>query len=194
VAEQCEVLSRVFGCHNLAVGKLVRSQVMGRTILSTEISQAMSEGKPIMPSTYASLYRAATEEVHVPLARAGTPEAHLLVNGYPRSAEQLEALISKVGRPVMAVLLHAPVAEALARARLLSASTDADGFSRQHAQFEEKVAPMLDVLERMAVPVHKLDVSSRDDTAVFDALCTRLGWRVPDGAKIDFVAVREERC
>lgn len=129
VSEQCAMLAKVFGCAHLAVGRIMRDEVMRQSAESSRIGHLVAEGKPIPASTYTAVYKSAIGAVHVPAEKAHTPAAHVLVEGFPRAADQLKVFEWEVGTPVAAVVLDASEPAALKRARAQKPGLDGEQFA-----------------------------------------------------------------
>lgn len=182
MSEQCAKLAEVFGCHHLAVGKLMRAEVMSESEEGRAIAAMLHEGKPIPATAYASLFRRAVASVPLEPAAEGTPAATFLLDGFPRSTENARLLEGELGAPTAVLVLSAP--DDVARARALRADgaalDDEGALDKRLASYRKRTAPMVEALQRGSAPVHRVDASGAE-SHVSAAVVHALGWALPAG-------------
>ncbi|GBG58832.1 hypothetical protein CBR_g232 [Chara braunii] len=89
---QCEYMVHDFDFHHLSVGDLLRDEVQRGTDIGKSCDTIMKEGKLVPTEMSLNLLRAAMKR---------SPSKRFLIDGFPRSIEQAEALESTIQPPTL---------------------------------------------------------------------------------------------
>ena len=139
---QSERLVETFGCVHLSTGEMLRAAVAERTQLGREAEAIMDAGGLVGDEIINEIVR---ERLHGDdVAASG-----VLFDGYPRTAEQADALEAILDerrqRLDAAVNIDIPIEEATARMLQRGRSDDtADAIKRRLDLYERQTAPLLD--------------------------------------------------
>jgi hypothetical protein len=107
--------------------------------------------------------------------------ATCLLDGFPRSPDNLRLFDEQVGKPHAVLVLHAPDDVARERAaRLDSSKEDAAAFGKRLESYAKRTLPMVEQLETAGLDVRRIDAHG-SDAHVFARMVAALGWPLPAG-------------
>ncbi len=142
---QSERLADRFGCVHLSTGDALRAAVAAGTELGRQAEAVMDSGGLVGDGIMNGIVRDR-------LARADVAAAGVLLDGYPRTSEQadaLEAILDEGGHRLdVALNLDVPIAEVTARMLGRGRSDDTlEAIERRLELYEEQTAPLRDWFE-----------------------------------------------
>ena len=142
---QSELLTDRFGCVHLSTGDALRAAVAAGTELGRQAKAIMDEGGLVGDDIMNGIVRDR-------LARHDVAEAGVLLDGYPRTADQadaLEAVLDEGGHRLdVALNIDVPIAEVTARMLDRGRSDDTlEAIQRRLELYEEQTAPLRDWFE-----------------------------------------------
>lgn len=141
---QCALLQRAFGLQHLSAGELLRAEASKPTPLGGEIAQALAEGQIVPSAVTVQLLRQAMGEARGPF----------LIDGFPRSLENLQAYERQCGSGTCAFILYLDLSEDAMRERILergqTSGRSDDNLAtvqKRFATFNKQTMPVLDAAE-----------------------------------------------
>ncbi len=142
---QSEYVTGRFGCVHLSTGDALRAAVAADTPLGRQAKTIMDSGRLVGDDIMNGIVRDRLAEDDV--AAAG-----VLLDGYPRTADQagaLEAILDDLGHRLdLAVNIDVPIEEVTARMMDRGRSDDtAEAIQRRLELYEEQTAPLRDWFE-----------------------------------------------
>ncbi len=142
---QSERLTARFGCVHLSTGDALRAAVAAGTELGRQAKSIMDSGRLVGDDIMNGIVRDR-------LGRDDVAESGVLLDGYPRTADQadaLEAVLGELGHRLdVALNIDVPIAEVTARMLGRGRSDDtAEAIGRRLELYEEQTAPLLDWFE-----------------------------------------------
>ena len=167
VSEQCARLSAAFECVHISIEALMRTEVRDETETGRAISELVKGGKIVPAHLYIALLKSAVE-------RQKAPDAPCLVDGFPRSLDNLSLLEAQMGGCQHALLLDAN--ESILEERLMQpaanggkpAEATAEGAQRRIRTFKNQTLPAILALEGRG-KLTRVDASGSPD-ATFAAV------------------------
>ena len=175
--EQCSRLAAKFGCAHLCIEALVRSAVREDTETGRTISELIHGGKIVPATVYLSLLSSAIARG----PKSGASAPCYIVDGFPKSRDNLALLEEQLGACTRALLLDA--SDAQLEAKLLATADDGDeaalppeAVQRRIRTFRNQTLPCIQALEQRGV-LSRVDASGPpDDTfAALAAAYEKLG-------------------
>ena len=142
---QSERLVQAYGCVHLSTGDALRAAVAAGTELGRQAKSIMEEGGLVGDDIMNGIVRDR-------LAQDDVTEAGVLLDGYPRTSEQadaLEAILDERGHRLdVAVNIDVPIAEVTARMLDRGRTDDTEeAIQRRLELYEEQTAPVRDWFE-----------------------------------------------
>lgn len=142
---QSRRISEEYGCIHVSTGDMLRAAVAEGTKLGRQASAVMEAGGLVGDA----IVNAIVAEL---LARPDTAERGVLLDGFPRTADQadaLERILGELGQSLtMAINLDVPIEEVTERMVGRGRSDDTKGAIRRRLRlYEEQTAPLLDWFE-----------------------------------------------
>ena len=142
---QSERLTTSFGCVHLSTGDALRAAVAAGTELGRQAEKIMDSGGLVGDDVMNGIVRDR-------LALDDVAEAGVLLDGYPRTADQadaLEAILDGLGHRLdVAVNIDVPIAEVTSRMLDRGRSDDTlEAIERRLELYEEQTAPLRDWFE-----------------------------------------------
>ena len=142
---QSERLVQAFGCVHLSTGDALRAAVAAGTELGRQAKAIMDSGGLVGDDIMNGIVRDR-------LAQDDVAEAGVLLDGYPRTSEQADALEAILGegghRLDLAVNIDVPISEVTARMLDRGRSDDTlEAIQRRLKLYEEQTAPLRDWFE-----------------------------------------------
>ena len=172
---QSERLTEAYGCVHLSTGDVLRAAVAAGTDLGRQAKAVMDSGGLVGDDIMNGI-------VHDRLARDDVASAGVLLDGYPRTSEQadaLEAILDGLGHRLdVAVNIEVPISEVTARLLARGRSDDTlEAIQRRLALYEEQTAPLRDWFEARGLLATVDGVGPPDEVfeRVAAAVATRWG-------------------
>ena len=142
---QSERLIEAYGCVHLSTGDVLRAAAAAGTDLGRQAKAVMDSGGLVGDDIMNGI-------VHDRLARDDIASAGVLLDGYPRTSEQadaLEAILDDVGHRLdVAVNIDVPISDVTARMLARGRSDDTlEAIQRRLELYEEQTAPLRDWFE-----------------------------------------------
>jgi adenylate kinase len=139
---QAERLAAALGCAHLSTGEMLRAEIEADTPLGATVARTVSAGELISDEL--------VNQLVLPRARAAAAGPGYLLDGYPRSVEQAEALLAAGIPPDRVVALEVPepvlVERILHRARIEGRADDTpEVITNRLKVFAESTRPVLDL-------------------------------------------------
>ena len=137
---QCARLVEEFGVIHISTGDMLRGAVAAGTELGKKAKEIMDAGDLVSDDIINGIVRER-------LAKDDVQEHGFVLDGYPRTAAQAEALVMVLGDHGLhaAVDLDVPVDEVTARMKARGRDDDTDeGIARRLALYEKETRPVLD--------------------------------------------------
>ena len=158
---QSERLVEAFGCVHLSTGDALRAAVAAGTELGRQAGSIMDSGGLVGDDIMNGIVRDR-------LALHDVAAAGVLLDGYPRTSEQadaLEAMLAAGGHRLdVAVNIDVPIAEVTARMLARGRSDDtAEAIGRRLELYEQQTAPLLDWFEARGLLAAVDGVGSPDE-------------------------------
>ena len=164
-ATLCARLASKYGCVHLSIEKLMRSEVREETETGRAIAEMVKGGKIVPAHLHLSLLKK---------AMAKQPNAACLIDGFPRSVDNLALLEEHIGSCKHALLLEASdnllEQRMIAKGQEAGKQEDQEGVRRRIRTYKSQTVPALAALQARGV-VNKIDASGRPDV-VFKKMCT----------------------
>lgn len=142
---QCELLRRAHGFTHLSAGELLRAEAAAPTPLGEQISRILAEGQIVPSAVTVQLLRQAMGEQRGPF----------LIDGFPRSLENLQVYEEQCGNDTCAFILYLDLSEDEMSTRLLdrgltSGRSDDNlaTIQKRFRTFREQTLPVLESMER----------------------------------------------
>lgn len=159
-------LVEAYGCVHVSTGDMLRAAVAEGTELGRAAEAVMAAGGLVGDEIMNGIVRQR-------LGRADVTASGVLLDGYPRTADQADALESALAergqRLAVAVNLDVPIDEVKARMMERARSDDtAEAISRRLALYEEQTAPLLEWFRRRGLLATVDGLGAPDE--VFDRL------------------------
>ncbi|GAX78998.1 hypothetical protein CEUSTIGMA_g6438.t1 [Chlamydomonas eustigma] len=154
---QCKRLSQQLGYTHLSSGDLLREEVQRGTAIGKWAEKLMTEGKLVPNQVSITLLKRAI---------LSAPHPVILLDGFPRSMEQVE-LVERGLCKCMGVL-YFDVPKDIAKARIVPGKLRSDEFDKQFDTFEEETRPVVDLFT--SVGVCNIFDATKDTGAVFEEL------------------------
>lgn len=159
-------LVEAYGCVHVSTGDMLRAAVAEGTELGRAAEAVMAAGGLVGDEIMNGIVRQR-------LGRADVTASGVLLDGYPRTADQadaLEAALAERGqRLAVAVNLDVPIDEVKARMMERARSDDtSEAISRRLALYEEQTAPLLEWFRRRGLLATVDGLGAPDE--VFDRL------------------------
>lgn len=159
-------LVEAYGCVHVSTGDMLRAAVAEGTELGRAAEAVMAAGGLVGDEIMNGIVRQR-------LGRADVTASGVLLDGYPRTADQADALESALAdlgqRLAVAVNLDVPIDEVKARMMERARSDDtSEAISRRLALYEEQTAPLLDWFRRRGLLATVDGLGTPDE--VFDRL------------------------
>lgn len=136
---QCVRLVEEFGVIHISTGDMLRSAVAAGTEMGLKAKAVMDAGDLVSDDIINGIVRER-------LAQDDIAESGFVLDGYPRTAAQAEALVMVLGDRSLhaAVDLDVPVEEVTARMKARARADDTeDGIARRLALYEQETRPVL---------------------------------------------------
>ena len=142
---QSERLVDAFGCVHLSTGEVLRAAVAAGTELGRQAQAVMDAGRLVGDDIMNGIVRDR-------LAHDDVAERGVLLDGFPRTSDQadaLEAILDELGHHLdVAVNIDVPIAEVTARMLDRGRSDDTlEAIERRLELYEEQTAPLRDWFE-----------------------------------------------
>ena len=158
---QSERLTARFGCVHLSTGDALRAAVAAGTELGRQAKAIMDSGGLVGDDIMNGIVRDR-------LALDDVDEAGVLLDGYPRTADQadaLEAILDDLGHRLdVAVHIDVPISEVTARMLDRGRSDDtAEAIQRRLELYEQQTAPLRDWFEARGLLATVDGVGSPDE-------------------------------
>lgn len=159
-------LVEAYGCVHVSTGDMLRAAVAEGTELGRAAEAVMAAGGLVGDEIMNGIVRQR-------LGRADVTASGVLLDGYPRTADQADALESALAergqRLAVAVNLDVPIDEVKARMMERARSDDtSEAISRRLALYEEQTAPLLEWFRRRGLLATVDGLGTPDE--VFDRL------------------------
>lgn len=159
-------LVEAYGCVHVSTGDMLRAAVAEGTELGRAAEAVMAAGGLVGDEIMNGIVRQR-------LGRADVTASGVLLDGYPRTADQADALESALAergqRLAVAVNLDVPIDEVKARMMERARSDDtSEAISRRLALYEEQTAPLLEWFRRRGLLATVDGLGAPDE--VFDRL------------------------
>lgn len=159
-------LVEAYGCVHVSTGDMLRAAVAEGTELGRAAEAVMVAGGLVGDEIMNGIVRQR-------LGRADVTASGVLLDGYPRTADQADALESALAdlgqRLAVAVNLDVPIDEVKARMMERARSDDtSEAISRRLALYEEQTAPLLEWFRRRGLLATVDGLGAPDE--VFDRL------------------------
>ena len=166
-------LVEAYGCVHVSTGDMLRAAVAEGTELGRAAEAVMAAGGLVGDEIMNGIVRQR-------LGRADVTASGVLLDGYPRTADQADALESALAergqRLAVAVNLDVPIDEVKARMMERARSDDtAEAISRRLALYEEQTAPLLEWFRRRGLLATVDGLGAPDE--VFDRLAAVVAGR-----------------
>jgi len=163
-------ISDAYGCVHVSTGDMLRAAVAEGTELGRQASTVMEAGGLVSDEIMNGI-------VAQRLAKADIEEHGVLLDGFPRTAEQadmLERILAEAGqRLTLAINLDVAVDEVTERMMARGRSDDTEEAIRQRLRlYEEQTAPLLEWFERHGL-LETVDGLGPEDE-VFERLSTAI--------------------
>lgn len=137
---QCLRLVEEFGVKHISTGDMLRSAVAAETEMGLKAKAVMDAGDLVSDDIINGIVRER-------LGEADVEEHGFVLDGYPRTAAQAEALVMVLGERQLdaAVDLDVPVEEVTSRMKARGRDDDTDeGIARRLDIYEQETRPVLD--------------------------------------------------
>ena len=163
-ATHCARLASKYGCVHLRIEKLMRSEVREETETGRAIAEMVKGGKIVPAHLHLTLLKQ---------AMAKNPNAKCLLDGFPRSLDNLALLEEHIGSCKRALLLEASDSlleqRVIAKGQEAGKQEDQEGARRRIRTYKSQTVPAIATLQGRGV-VSKIDASGKPDD-VFKKMC-----------------------
>jgi len=166
-ATACSSLASKYGCAHLSTGELLRAAVKDTSARGCMIADMIKGGKIIPAQVSLDLLKG---------AMAAAADGPYLVDGFPRSLDNLQLFEEQLGACATALYFSAEPetmagrCEAAAKAKAEKGEAiDAEAIQRRIRTFRNQTLPVVEALESRGL-VSTVDASASQE-AVFEALC-----------------------
>lgn len=171
---QSSLLVEEFGCIHVSTGDMLRAAVAAGSELGRQAQAVMEAGDLVSDEIMNGI-------VAERLAQPDVAEHGVLLDGFPRTADQAEALLqilTDLGQELtVAVNLDVPVAEVTARMMARGRSDDTEeAITRRLELYDEQTSPLLEWFESHGL-LETVDGNGTEE-AVFARLCATVGARL----------------
>jgi len=155
---QCERLAETYKLTHLSAGDLLRQEVRSGSPRGKEIAEIIAEGKIVRSETTVGLLQSAMEE----------SEGPYLIDGFPRSLENLVAFTEQLGLPTFMLFLEVTEEEMLKRLlkRGISSGRSDDNretITKRFRTYVEESMPVVQALQQKGLVRHVAAQASTDE-------------------------------
>ena len=174
---QSGLLTQAFGCAHLSTGDVLRAAAAAGTDLGRKAAAVMSSGGLVSDEIMVGI-------VAERLARDDIVTSGVLLDGFPRTVEQadaLESILADLGQSLTAAVnVDVPVAEVTERMLERGRSDDTpEAIARRLELYESETAPLLDWFSDRGLLLSVDGLGAVEE--VFRRIVAALGARVPGG-------------
>jgi adenylate kinase len=170
---QCARLAAKYGSPHISTGDMLRAAVVEGTPFGRRADACMQAGELVPDEVMIGVVRER-------LAKPDTKEHGFLLDGFPRTQVQAEALLTNVGLDRLDVVINLDVPLDVVTARMKSrgrADDTDEAIARRLELYERETAPVLEWFDQRGLLVHVDGVGSEEEvldrlTAAIDARLT----------------------